>query len=239
MRQHAVRWQCVAKSHGPQTFDKSERYEQHLRETHEGVFSESQICAMTERNARMMGPLFQSCPLCGVTKEHPTVTGRMEDHVVGHLRYLALSSLPYIEEEEQKTNSTRSLRSDDSAKPADRSTVHDLLDQESDASSEDYQTIVKSGLPKMDWDEDPYAAWDGVQYYVRASHTVRPGSPPKQISKFPSDTFQCPAIPESRPDGAAYVQQDDDSTRFVNTHDIPEELSDRRDAQVCHPLRFH
>lgn len=229
MRQHAVRWQCMAKSHGPQTFEQREEYERHLREAHEGVFSDSQILAMAERNARMMGPLFQSCPLCGVTKDHPTVTDRLEDHIVGHLRYLALSSLPYIEEEEQKTNSTNSLGSDDSAKPADRSTVHDFLDQEFDLTSE--ETVVALGPPDVHSDVDPYSAWNGIQNYVRASHTFRPGEPPKQIFKFPSDTFPCPVIPASSDDEEPYLQQCDDSSLFVDAHDITEESPDRRSAQ--------
>lgn len=236
MRQHAARWQCIAKSHGPQTFAKSEEYERHLREVHKGAFSDSQISAMAERNARMMGPLFQSCPLCGVTKDHPTVTGRIEEHVVGHLRYLALSSLPYIEEEEQKTNSTNSLRSDESAWPADRSTVHDLLDEEFDLNSECSQPKVSPGSPNVDSDEDPYSAWNGIQHYVRTSHTLKIGEPPEQISKFSPDTFPCPVIPESSDDDEPFLQQRDDSFRFVDAQDIPEELSGRRSAQVCRPL---
>lgn len=240
MRQHAVRWQCMAKSHGPQTFEQSEEYGRHLREAHEGVFSENQILAMTERNARMMGPLSQSCPLCGVTKDHPMVTGRLEDHVVGHLRYLALSSLPYIEEEEQKTNSTNSLRSDDSAKPADRSTIYDLLEQEFDLSAESPQIVDSLEPPNDHSDEDPYAAWNGIQNYVRASHTIIPGEPPQQIRGFDSDksSFPCPGISESRYDDESYIEQGDDSSRFVDAHDIPEMIPDKRSAQVCRPLRL-
>lgn len=239
MRQHAVRWQCMAKSHGPQTFEQREDYARHLREYHEGIFSDSQILAMTERNARMMGPLFQSCPLCGVKKDDPTVTGRLEDHVVGHMRYLALSSLPYIEEEEQNTNSTISLRSEDSAKPADRSTVHDLLDQEPDITSEVPLTIVTPGPPDVHSGEDPYAAWNGIQQYVHLSHSLRPGEPPIQEFRLPSDAFPCPVIPESRDNDEPYLQQHDDSSRFVDDLDIPEEFPDRRSAQVRRPLRLY
>lgn len=224
----------MAKSHGPQTFEQGEDYGRHLREAHEGVFSENQILAMTERNARMMGPLFQSCPLCGATKDHPTVTGRLEDHVVGHLRYLALTSLPYIEEEEQNTDSTNSLRSDDSAKPADRSTVHDLLDEEIDSIFEDDQDKMTSEAPRIRSDEDPYAAWNGIQHYVRASHALRPGEPPQQIFKFDSDTFLWPAIRETSDCGEPYFEQRDESSRFVDAHDVPEEFSGRRLAQVRH-----
>lgn len=232
----------MAKSHGPQTFETSDEYGRHLREAHQGVFSESQILAMTERNARMTGPLFQSCPLCGVTKDYPTVTGRLEDHVVGHLRYLALSSLPYIEEEEQKTNSTESLRSDDSAKPADRSTIHDLLDEEFYSTFESGQATVISGRnygqPNVHSDEDPFAVWNGIQHYVRASHTLSPGEPPKQILRLSSETFPFPVIPEPRDDDEPYLEQDDGSSRFVDAHDIHEESSDRRRAQVCLPFKL-
>lgn len=199
---------------------------------------------MTERNARMMGPLFQSCPLCGVTKDHLTVTGRLEDHVLGHLRDLALSSLPYIQEEDQKTNSTNSLNSDDSAKPADRSTVSDLLDEEPESTSEDRQTIasrhVESGPLSVHSDEDPYAAWNGIKNYVQASHTVGFGEPPKQILQTSSDTFPCPLIPDTRDGDESYRQQIDDSSRFVDPYDIiPGVFSDGRSAQVCCPLGPH
>lgn len=232
-----MRWQCMAKSHGPLTFERREDYERHLREAHNGVFSDSQISAMTERNARMVGPLFKSCPLCGITNDHHTVTGRLEDHVVGHLRYIALVSLPYIEEEEQKSNSTNSLGSDDSARPVDRSTVHDLPDPEFDLISENLQPMSTSVQSSVQLDEDPYAAWNGIQNYVQASHALQPGAPPKQISKVPSETFPFPVISESMQNDEPYLQQRDDSVRFVDSHDIPEELSGRRSVQVCRPPR--
>lgn len=180
----------------------------------------------------MMGPLFESCPLCGVTKDDSTVTGRLEDHVVGHLRHLALSSLPYVEEEEIETNSTPSLRSDDSAKPADRSTICDLRDQDSDTTF-DSDSAQEPNLTLFQFFEDPYAAWNGIENYVRATHVLRPDKPPEQIAIDLSDIFTCPNIaqPGDDDDESSGCSQGgyDDSSRFINDYDIFQS----RDEQVC------
>ncbi|KAK5992076.1 hypothetical protein PT974_05473 [Cladobotryum mycophilum] len=55
-----------------------------------GKFTDAQLGALADKNARAMSPMFQSCPLCGAYE----VDGGMEIHVVGHLRLLALKSLP-------------------------------------------------------------------------------------------------------------------------------------------------
>ncbi|KAJ0115598.1 hypothetical protein J7T55_010421 [Diaporthe amygdali] len=230
MREHALRWQCMASFHGPQTFDQREAYEDHLREVHEGIFTEAQILAMTEAKARKRVPLFLSCPLCGVTADHHTVVGSLEDHIVKHLRYLALSSLPYIKEEDQNTRSTLSFGSDDGAIPANRSRIFDFLGEEADTAFDGQNMeIIRPQLVHSD--QDPYAAWGGIQSYVRASHKPRPGEPPEQTKRFLSNTFLCPEIPGSRNDDEPYPQQCDDSARFVDDHDIPAGLYEKRSTQ--------
>ncbi|KAG5925768.1 hypothetical protein E4U42_003956 [Claviceps africana] len=63
-----------------------------------GHLSDARIQVLAERNCRFKFPLFDFCPLCGVCQ--PLGGGAIEDHVVGHLRHLALKFLPISEEEE-------------------------------------------------------------------------------------------------------------------------------------------
>lgn len=167
MRQHAVRWHCMAKSHGPLRFEKREDYEDHMRQDHAGKFTDLQLSTLADRNARMTGPLFSACPLCGATESDEKVGGRLEHHIVGHLRCLALKSLPRIDEEEQNSRSSHSTSSDNSAKPADRSTLRDLAG-DGDGNSEIVDDDRDRTAMALDdgRDEDPYARWGGIRYYV-------------------------------------------------------------------------
>jgi len=97
MRQHSLRWHCNAKSHKMKIFDKQADYEEHLKVTHKATYTDAQLRLLSDRNARAMEPMFASCPLCGAG----TVEGCLEDHIVGHLRFLALKSLPRIEDEDE------------------------------------------------------------------------------------------------------------------------------------------
>ena len=97
MRQHTLRWYCNAKSHGVQKFDDQLDYEDHMRESHEGAFTESQLPLLVKQSARTTGPMFQSCPFCG--EDHALNMGCLDDHIVGHLRHLALKSLPPAEDD--------------------------------------------------------------------------------------------------------------------------------------------
>lgn len=92
--QHAKIWNCSS-SHDLRQFSSREEYMQHMRETHMVTMTDSQLRTMANRNTRNRKPLFPSCPLCG---EENTIAESMETHIVGHLRYLALRSLPSYEE---------------------------------------------------------------------------------------------------------------------------------------------
>ncbi|KAK0126642.1 hypothetical protein ONS95_008226 [Cadophora gregata] len=94
MREHALRWRCTSKSHGVLIFDIKDTYLEHMRNSH-GSYTEAQIRAIADRNAQIIGPLFESCPLCSTME----VPGSMEDHVISHLRSLALKSLPPYDDE--------------------------------------------------------------------------------------------------------------------------------------------
>ncbi|RSL68855.1 hypothetical protein CEP53_002420 [Fusarium sp. AF-6] len=116
MKQHAMRWRCTSKSHPAVVCDTKDKYIDHMKTSHGGKFNDAQLNVLADRSGRATGPLFTSCPLCGVEE----VKGGMEEHIVGHMRFLALKSLPATKEEELDDDSG----SDDSAaKPHSRSTI--------------------------------------------------------------------------------------------------------------------
>ncbi|KAM0259353.1 hypothetical protein ACHAQJ_003385 [Trichoderma viride] len=89
-----------------------EEYMEHMRDVHNTKLSDAKLRALANRNARSMPKLFPSCPLCG--KDESEFGGRLTDHITGHLRSLALRSLPSYEEdvpdyvESEKESSTTS-----------------------------------------------------------------------------------------------------------------------------------
>ena len=113
MRQHTLRWYCKSKSHSTFVFESGVQYERHMREAHKGAFTDDQLRVLTKRNSRTTGPIFECCPLCGSSPDR--VKGKLEDHIVGHMRFLALKSLPpYYDEDEEIPNSGNGSNSADS-----------------------------------------------------------------------------------------------------------------------------
>ncbi|UKZ47986.1 hypothetical protein TrVGV298_002222 [Trichoderma virens] len=96
MHQHGQRWRCP--SHRELgMFLSNEEYMQHMRDVHDTKLSDAKLRALASRNARSLPKLFPLCPLCG--KDESEVGGRLSDHITGHLRSLALKSLPSYEED--------------------------------------------------------------------------------------------------------------------------------------------
>ncbi|KAF5678534.1 hypothetical protein FDENT_8913 [Fusarium denticulatum] len=120
MSQHTLRWRCASKRHGEFVADTRDQYLDHMKHSHPGMFTDDQLGILADQNARKTGPLFRACPLCGEEKPHPSLI----DHLVGHMRFLALKSLPphqedtgdwrETDEEQDKWSSTR---------PSSRSTI--------------------------------------------------------------------------------------------------------------------
>ncbi|OXV10920.1 hypothetical protein Egran_01317 [Elaphomyces granulatus] len=105
MRQHKLRWRCAAKSHAVLVFENRSEYEEHMSTKHKGT--KSQVALLAERSSRSSGPIFESCPLCGESDSNR----RLEDHVAGHLRYLALKSLPFTDDGGDDEGSEVSVKS--------------------------------------------------------------------------------------------------------------------------------
>ncbi|GAM42187.1 serine/threonine protein phosphatase [Talaromyces pinophilus] len=139
MREHALRWPCNSKSHGNIIFDSRDEYIHHLKEAHKSTFSDAQLRVLADRNARTIGPLFKSCPFCGFDD---TSSGtKIEDHIVGHLRFLALKSLPPYEDERSE-NSDAESTSSRASKARKRSTVENDPGKEVKTDFEDNGPIV-------------------------------------------------------------------------------------------------
>lgn len=101
---HTEHWRCTAKSHGLLKFTKFDEFLLHMKLVHMKTYTESQVALLAEKSFQSIGPLFQVCPLCGGTAEE----NDMIAHIVGHLRSLALKSLPqvYLEDEDSVLDDT-------------------------------------------------------------------------------------------------------------------------------------
>lgn len=128
MRQeHMLQWRCPAKSHKPEIFHTRAEFEDHMRQCHHDTFSEKQLPLLTERIAWPNGPMFPSCPLCGLVE---TDIGCIESHVVRHLRFLALKSLPWSDDFEGTVSSKSLGKATIESTAKTRTTIREYFEQE-------------------------------------------------------------------------------------------------------------
>jgi hypothetical protein len=199
LRGHTLRWCCSSKSHGRLFFITRDDYMDHMRNLHKGAFTEAQLRVLAERNARTAGPVFESCPLCGVEE----VKGRLEDHIVGHLRFLALKSLPPYQDEGSE-GSRSEIRSIGTSKLRSRSTVKQdperYLKPTFDDFGEQQSTQGRDGGGGIT--ASPYEAWGGYRSYIdrfpvglREAPMATDGTT-LGIGSTPPQHFPQPHIPE-------------------------------------------
>src|SRR2546421_5050987 len=116
---HAEQWYCSAPLHesdGPIVFQKEEDFRDHMRYSHPGTFTESQMPSLAHAALRSASPYFDECPFGDDFQYTASVTEgnglfgavSLQDHVVGHLKELALLSLPPIENAESDSLSSAS-----------------------------------------------------------------------------------------------------------------------------------
>ncbi|QPC78185.1 hypothetical protein HYE68_008937 [Fusarium pseudograminearum] len=125
MKEHTLRWRCKSKAHGEFMAETREDYVNHMKTSHPRKFTDAQLGVLADRNAHTIGPLFIACPLCGLEKTDMP----MENHVVGHMRLLALKSLPPFYEENVELDgfdSQNDYMSDSG--PAKRSTIQSAFE---------------------------------------------------------------------------------------------------------------
>jgi serine/threonine-protein phosphatase PP1 catalytic subunit len=120
MEDHALRWRCNSKSHGLLIFHTRDGYIEHMGQAHQGAFSKVQLRVLADRNARAVDPLFESCPFCGSTDTPQG--GTIMEHIVGHLRFLALKSLPPYQDEGSEASDGDSATTQ-ASKTRNRSTI--------------------------------------------------------------------------------------------------------------------
>ncbi|KAI1757960.1 hypothetical protein F4782DRAFT_536659 [Xylaria castorea] len=126
MREHSLRWRCTLKSHGELVYNTRGEYLIHMKTEHAVKLTDAQLKVLAERNGRMIGPMFKSCPLCDIEE----VDGSMEHHLVGHLRFFALKSLPSYEEDmEELDESYSEQNSFTTSSPQTRSTIRNERDE--------------------------------------------------------------------------------------------------------------
>lgn len=104
MREHTLRWRCASKAHDDFVVTSREEYIEHMKAVHRSRLTDTQLRLLADKSSRSSGQIFESCPLCGI--EEPRFS--MHEHVIGHLRLLAIKSLPayYVEDSEDPQNAS-------------------------------------------------------------------------------------------------------------------------------------
>lgn len=95
MKEHTLRWRCASKSHDDFVATSREEYIEHMKVVHRSRLTDAQLRLLADKSSRASGQIFESCPLCGI--EEPRFG--MQEHVIGHLRLLAIKSLPAYDAE--------------------------------------------------------------------------------------------------------------------------------------------
>lgn len=162
MHAHTLRWRCNSKPHGTVVFPTQEQYLDHMRHEHSASFTEPQLRVLAERNGRPIGPMFDFCPICGTDE----VITSLEEHIIGHLRLLALRSLPAYEDEGSDLSEDDRI-SAGASKPASRTTIKD------DPERHTRPTFQDSGEPSKIGNKIPnrllfsqYQQWGGYKNYI-------------------------------------------------------------------------
>ncbi|KAJ5980058.1 hypothetical protein N7481_007356 [Penicillium waksmanii] len=144
MEDHALRWRCNSKSHGLLIFHTRDGYIEHMRQAHQGAFSEVQLRVLADRNARAVDPLFESCPFCGSTDTPQG--GTIMEHIVGHLRFLALKSLPPYQDEGSEASGGESATTQ-ASRARNRSTIDNDPDRFTLLTFEDKAPSIEENSP--------------------------------------------------------------------------------------------
>ncbi len=117
-------------------------YVKHMTTAHELGFTDARRDSFAEHRAHTVRPLFSSCPLCGATN-----LSAMENHITGHLRLLALKSLPTYED--GRTRGPESNAHTESSVLGDRSTIREFM-----------KSVQDLDKHSDEWKKDPHTSTD-------------------------------------------------------------------------------
>ena len=143
--EHRLQWRCAARSHrkdGAKVFSNQKDFISHMVQDHTGSFAEDQLNLLAKSSARPSGPIFDFCPLCDPNGEQDLDPGNgivrspLDRHILNHLLFLALRSLPWNDHGEDAASSDRTSR------PPTRDTVREPFDE----NLEDDSNIDEVGL---------------------------------------------------------------------------------------------
>jgi len=147
-----------------------------MKTTHTVKFTEAQLRILADKNARATVSLFPACPLCGAEE----ATETMEAHLVGHMRLLALKSLPSYEDNTAGAEPTET-ETGTSSQPQSRSTIKN--DEEMGPNNPppqfDDKGITSFPPPTVERNiiSSGFEPWGGLHNYLALLDT--PSSPPK------------------------------------------------------------
>jgi len=183
MRTHCTQWWCRSKTHDDEYVAPTKTdYLQHMKSQHPGKFTEAQLEILANRNGRPATPLFSSCPLCGMIDKD--VGGEMEEHIIYHLRFWALRSLPVTYDLGLGSGSHARSSGFDVDNPKTRSTIRSLFDEHSPLAFEDNGPRDRSGSPES---HEPRLAYEsGTDAYNTDGDG---GLGPEIVGLWPDGTY--------------------------------------------------
>lgn len=130
MRKHTQRWECSAKSHGTTSFHTRKDFDDHFAQDHKRRYGSAQLDLLAKRCSRSSAAIFEGCPLRCREIVPADGSHSLTDHVVGHLRSLALKSLPPHDEDGENLSSNEDVRISSAFGKYTERTLEFLKDQE-------------------------------------------------------------------------------------------------------------
>jgi hypothetical protein len=159
MEDHSMKWHCDFDSHPALEFDSADDYKQHMIENHEGTFETNQLANLAESNVWADEELYEHCPFCNCKGED--IEGPVIEHIIDHLRYLALESVPDMD------NRSEPSTVDSSISIGTRRTQTTIRETR-DWLHSPFSTAPLLTRPDDDliYEGDPYADWGGYDGFI-------------------------------------------------------------------------
>ncbi len=149
--EHTLQWHCNARGHSLQTFGKEQDFENHMRTSHAGTFSESQLPILRRRSAQPAPETFLTCPLCSYVpaessteSNHGKASRDLPNHLAAHLQSIALVSLPWRDDLEEVASSNRT------SAPGARDSNSGIQDERSVSSFESVPLNINDDTESLD-----------------------------------------------------------------------------------------
>lgn len=173
------------------------------------TYTESQVALLAEKSFQSIGPLFQVCPLCGGTAEE----NDMIAHIVGHLRSLALKSLPqvYLEGED-------SVLDDTEYSQQSRSTIKNF-EHDEDSPYRDWESTWEDpeNFSRSDSFEEDIPLYDDIWSDVRL--TVKSGKKLPDLDEY--DSIILAMISNRSEENTSKTSSSSGTTGYNGAHILP------------------